>query len=299
MSGLSPSLHASARRPASTTARLALLLLVILPLAACANLRDLGDVLAGSSTPTAALSGMSLDDIGADGLRLLADVRVDNPLATALPLVDIGYTLTSGGARFVDGAAALDGSVPARGSRVVQLPIAVAYQDVLGVLSGVRPGSVVPYEAALTMNVDAPLLGPLSLPLSTTGELPVPTVPKVRVASVDWDELSLSRASGTLRLAVENTNDFPVDVDELSYGVALGGLDVASGRLTSTPSLEPGQSSTIEIPLSLSLSQLGSAALSVLGGDSADFAATGAFDLSTPFGPISMPFDEVGRTTLD
>lgn len=305
MSGLSPSLpHLTARRPASSTARLASSLAAVLVASVttgCASLGDLdlGQVLGASTTPTADLVGVSLADLSADGLQMLADVRVDNPLAAALPLVDIDYTLTSGGRSFVDGAASLDGSIPAGGSQVVQLPIGVAFSDLLDVLSGVKPGAVVPYEAELVMNVDAPLIGPMALPLSTTGELPVPTVPKVSVASVDWSELSFTNIAGTLSLAVENTNDFPIDIENLSYGVALGGVDVASGAVTSAPSLTTGDAKTIDIPISLSVADVGAAALSMFGGKETDFATSGSLDLSTPFGPISLPFAEIGRTLLE
>ena len=127
----------------------------------------------------------------------------------------------------------------------------------------------------------------------------MPTVPKVSVASVDWSELSFTNIAGTLSLAVENTNDFPIDIENLSYGVALGGVDVASGAVTSAPSLTKGDAKTIDIPISLSVADVGAAALSMFGGKETDFATSGSLDLSTPFGPVSLPFAEIGRTLLE
>ncbi len=304
MSGLSPSLLSlPARRPASPTARFASFsaaLAVTLAFTGCAGLEniDLGSVLGASSTPTADIVGLSLSDLSAHGLKLLADVRVDNPLAAALPLINLDYDITSGGKSFLDGSAALDGSVPAGGSKTVQLPLGIAFSDLLDVLSGVKPGAIVPYEANLTMNVDAPLLGPLSLPLSTTGELPVPTVPNVTLDSVDWSDLSFTNIAGTLNFGVENTNDFPIDIDNLSYGLNLAGVDVSQGKVTSAPSLTKGDKKSIQIPIQLSPAKLGSAAMAFLTGDGADYAMSGSLDLSTPFGPVSLPFADIGKTVF-
>lgn len=141
----------------------------------------------GVRKPTASLQGLKFQDISLDSATLLFDVEVDNPYAVALPLVNMDYGLTSNNNPLLSGGADVQSTIPAHGKKVVSLPAQIKYLDLVKAFKDFRPGSTIPYEAAVGLSVDAPALGKLRLPISQKGQLAVPTIPDIQ--KIDWQKL--------------------------------------------------------------------------------------------------------------
>lgn len=282
------------RRTARCLPVLLVAALALLP-AGCAELRRT----LGIDTPSAKVVGMNLKDIGVEAATLVFDVEVTNPLAAPLPLANLDYALASGGQGFLSGKAPLDGTVAAGGARTLQLPVQIRYAELVKALSGVRPGTVVPYEAEVGLSVEPPAGGPLRLPLKKEGQVPVPAPPAVEVREVTWSDLSLEKAAGLVRLAVTNPNQFPVDLSKLAYQLSLGGVEVADTSIARPVHFDAdGGSATVELPLSLSPKQLGMAAWQVLTGKGAGYDLKGTMDVTTPYGPMALPIKRIGETVF-
>lgn len=248
-----------------------------------------------SARPSARLAGLSLQSIGLSSATFRFDVEVTNPYPVALPLVNLDYNLASQAASFLSGKAELQGSVPAMGSKMVSLPAKISYSELLAALKGVKPGQVVPYTAALGLSVDVPAVGALRLPMEKSGELPVPAVPEVKVVSITWSNVSLDKATGVVRLAVINRNEFPLDLSKIDYALSLGGTEVArSGLAAPVKFAASGGSGAVEIPISFSPKNMGLAALKMLTGSSGGYGLSGAMSVNTPFGPMTLPLEAKG-----
>ncbi len=140
--------------------------------------KTLDSLLAGVPKPTASLKDVRFDSLSWDKLALKFDVQVNNPYSLPLPLVNMDYGLTSGASQFLSGKASFqDMTIPANGSQMVTLPAQVNLAEVINFVKGVRPGNVMPYAANLNLSVEAPQLGPITLPMSRKGELKVPSIP--------------------------------------------------------------------------------------------------------------------------
>jgi LEA14-like dessication related protein len=272
----------------------ALALLLCAALVSCQALQDAAQVLIPEEKPTASVVGARLSDLSMDAVTLELDVKVDNPYSVSLPLSALSYVLSSDDRTLLSGNAAPSEPIGASSSDVIPLSLKVPFQDLLATLSGVRPGSVVDWAAAIELTVDAPVIGALTLPLEREGKLPIPAVPEVSLESVRWDELSLTQARATLELGVLNTNTFPIDLDELSFGVSLGGTKVADASAVPLDELASDQTGSLQIPISFSPLSLGSAALALFKGEGAAYGLQGMLSIGTPFGPITTPFDGSG-----
>ncbi len=264
-------------------------------LGGCSVLEDYVEQL-GETSASANITGVSLVDFSLSGATLAFDVEVNNPYAVALPLLDIGWSVGSGGTELMSGNFEPDQALAAASSTTLTLPASFAFADVLSVLSSIKPGSIVPYELDANLSVDAPLVGRLSLPLANEGELPIPTVPDIELKGIAWDELSMSEARATLRLGIGNTNAFPLSLDTMFYDLALGGTSVASTSVAESVDISEGESAVIEIPISFAPADLGFAVFKMLTGDGAAYALAGTLEVGTPFGPLSLPFDRTGNT---
>ncbi len=253
----------------------------------------------GLARPSARLAGVGLDDINLQDATLRFDVEVTNPYSVPLPLANVDYGLASRGKSFLSGEAPLQGTVPAMGKRTVALPARIVFGDLLAALEGVKLGSVVPYKADLGLSVDAPAAGTLRLPMSKEGSLPVPAPPKVAVEQITWDKLTLDSADGIVKLRVVNTNEWAAELAKMAYGLSLGGTEVARSSIARPVSFAAGGGEgVVEIPISLSPRKLGMAAFQVLTGGGAEYKLNGSMDLSTPFGPMSLPISRTGQTEL-
>lgn len=272
--------------------RFALICLLALSTTGCSELNSL---LKDASKPSARIVGANIENLNLEGLALVFDVEVSNPYAVPLPLVNLDYALATGGTKFLSGNADVQGSIPAKGSRTIKVPAGVTFAGLLNTIKGVKPGSVIPYTADLGLAVDAPAVGRLNLPIRKSGELPIPTVPTIELAGVDWKELSLQNAEAVLNIKIGNTNDFPLDLSKLDYGLSLGGSRVAGAAVNKATHFGKGQSNTISIPISIKPIDLGLGALRMFSGDGAKYQLDGLMDVKTPFGAMAMPFNQSGN----
>lgn len=260
-------------------------------LAGCASVME---TLQQVPKPTARVSGVRLGALDFERATLVFDVEVENPLSVAVPLVDVDLDLASGQRSFAQAMVPLSGTVPAGGRRTVECPVEVDLAQTLRTLSGVRPGQVVDYRAELGLGLDVPALGRQRLPLAKEGELPVPALPRVSVDAFRMDRVGLTGVTGTTVLRVGNPNAFAVGLDALDVGLRVAGREVGDLTARSALSLDPDGEGTIELPLSLSTLDLGSALLQVFGGEAADYGLLGEATLATPFGDLTAPVDVSG-----
>jgi LEA14-like dessication related protein len=252
----------------------------------------------GVDKPTARVRGARLTGLSLRSVDLAFDIEVTNPLAVAVPLDRLEYSLAGSGQPILSGAADLEGSVPARGTQLVNLPVRVDCLALVRTGSGFRPGQVVDYSADLTLQVDIPTASPLRIPLRTQGELPIPKAPAVEVSSIGWQELTLSRARGTATLDVTNTNDFLIGLDSFDYALSIGGVQVATGTTPSAQTFEAGASGGLTIPIDVRPIDLGTALFDILRGSRASYGIEGTFRVGTPFGPLDLPFGGSGETPM-
>src|SRR5690242_12362665 len=73
--------------------------------------------------PTAAITGMNVKGVDANGFTMNFDVDIKNPNSVALPLAAADYKLGLAGANVINGKAKPEGSIPPNGSKSVTLPV--------------------------------------------------------------------------------------------------------------------------------------------------------------------------------
>jgi LEA14-like dessication related protein len=126
--------------------------------------------------PTAAVTGMAVQNVNASGFTMNFEVNVTNPNSMSLPLTAADYKLGLSGMNVLQGKAKPEGSIPAGGSKHLTLPVTLTYENLLAAEQAIlKSGGSVPYEldAGLSFNSGTPLLGPLRVPLQYNGTLPL------------------------------------------------------------------------------------------------------------------------------
>jgi LEA14-like dessication related protein len=248
--------------------------------------------------PTARIVGANLHNLSFEKVDLVFDVEVSNPYAVGLPLAGLAYAIGSGEHTIVRGNLKPAGSIPARGSQIIQVPAIVQFAAAVKALGGVRPGSVIPYRADLTLSVNAPALGPVELPLSQSGELPIPAMPQISLASFDIARLSLDQVKANAKIQLRNTNQFAIDLSKVALSLTLGNQEIAQTSFANSTKLAPGNAVTIYVPLTLSARALGTEVFNLLRGNKAAYSLSGSLETGTPYGPLSLPFKASGTAPI-
>ena len=236
-----------------------------------------------------------------DRVSAVFDVEITNPRSVDLSLLGLSYVISSGELQLVQGEFGASATIPANGSNVIQVPARLEYAAVLRTLTSVKPGSVLPYHADINVVVDAPLVGALHLPVRHEGEIPIPAVPDIRLVSFDIGSMTWEEIDAIAKLKVTNTNEFHIDLDRFNFDLTLGKERLASIGLRSTSRLEPGQSTIVEIPISVSLRAFGAGITGIfdmLSGNEAGYGIFGSLEIGTQFGPLSVPFSNSGETFI-
>lgn len=257
----------------------------------CAGLRSL---LTQGTEPTVTLEGVRVDNLNFQEAGLVFDVQVTNPLPVPVPLLDFGYNLTSGEKSFLSGNSKLEGSVPAWGKKTLALPANVKFTDLLATMQGIKPGGIIPYNAALDFGFKAPGLGEKRFPMNIKGEVPVPAPPTVNIDKIDWNEVSMSEASANVFLNIANPNSFPVDVSALDFALSLAGTQVANTGVKSGFKVAEKGAQQVEVPISFSPMKFGFALFNMLKGQDAQYALDGDMKMKTRFGDMDFPIKRQG-----
>ena len=255
----------------------AAVLLVFTLLSGCAALQDVAKV----DKPKASVAGVSVSDLSLQAVTLLVDVEVANPNAFALNTSGFDLDLDIAGSTLANVAQPdRQMSIPAKGSNHVKLPVTLAFSDVYKAVSGAAGKNSVPYGINGNVMLNLPVLGDVSLPLSFEDILPIPKMPDIKLSQVRLVEAGFSGVKLNMEMQVTNPNAFGLSVNSLNYALQAAGKSLGSGAVKSL-NIGQGESQTVSVPLSLSLSELGMSLYKIFTtrGD-VDFALQGKADIA-------------------
>jgi LEA14-like dessication related protein len=256
------------------------------------------DKLLGEQRPEASIVGANLSSIDAESATIVFDVEVNNPYGIELPLLGIDFGLNHQGQEFLNGAMSEQGSIPSNGSKTLPITAKIPFASALQILSELKPGAVVPYEALIGLTFDLPSFGEYRLPLRKSGEFPIPAIPDVSIEDFQWEKLGLTGAIANIAFKFGNTNQFPITLNDLAYSFNLAGRPMFKGSVDEKLDLGAGEDGAFNLRLELKPSDLGMAALNMLRGGEANYGFVGDALLSSQFGDIALPIDNRGKTTM-
>ncbi len=249
--------------------------------------------------PTANIKGVRVASADLKGADLVFDVGVSNPYTVALPISKLDYSLGSKGQVFLSGNADPGEPIPPGETQTVTVPARVTFAELVSAVKGLSPGAKVPYEAGMELSLQLPGGKTLPLPLRYEGELPVPTVPEVSLQRVSWEKLTWNEAAAKLEMRLGNNNQFPVALEEMAVNLALGGQSITSAKIGKGLELNADETTTVEIPITVSPSKLGLAALNSFRSGKTGYKLSGEMKMTVPPNiPFNLPIDSSGEVAL-
>lgn len=253
----------------------------LLLLSGCANLNKglLSDTV---KKPEAAIDSIGINDISSDSIGLVLRLSVANPNNYALALAGYDYDVKFNGMRLVEGSTDKGFRIGAGETDKIEIPLQLAYKDVRKIYDSLTDNNKLDYSADVDLRLDAPILNLFKLKTQKKGSLTIPRLPDISFADIKVKRFSFTEIELALEMAVNNTNNFALKIQDLFYDISVGGKQWASGGLENTLTIGKNQVSQISIPFKMRLSELSSSLLSTLKeGSFSDFAVNGNFLLDS------------------
>ncbi|XP_074576109.1 desiccation protectant protein Lea14 homolog [Curcuma longa] len=126
--------------------------------------------------PDASLAGVSVQSLSRDGVLFHSQVSVSNPFPFPIPVCEIAYTLKSAGREIASGRLPNPESPAASAETMLELPVTVPYDILISLMRDLGRDWDIDYELDVGVTVDLPVVGNFTIPVSTAGEIKLPTL---------------------------------------------------------------------------------------------------------------------------
>ncbi|GMH31314.1 hypothetical protein Nepgr_033157 [Nepenthes gracilis] len=126
--------------------------------------------------PEASIEDVDIKGVSGDGVTYNAKVGVKNPYGHSLPICEISYTLKSAGRVIMSGNMPDPGSLPGNETTMLEVPMKVPHSVIVSLVRDIGADWDIDYELDLGLTIDLPIIGNFTIPLSTKGEIKLPTL---------------------------------------------------------------------------------------------------------------------------
>lgn len=234
--------------------------------------------------PNVAVQNIAVSHVNLDSVGLNLTLNVSNPNSYRLALAGYDYRIRFNDRELVKGSTDQGFSVPANQSSRVVVPFTLGFNQVMQLLDSVGDSNTLRYEVDADMRLDAPVLNLFNIKSHKKGEITIPQLPEVAFGDLKVKNLSFTEASFELEMKVTNPNNFGLDLKDIDYQFSMGGQKWFDGRINQTVKLGEKQTTSVKIPVSVSLMKLGSGALNAIrGGNFTDYALDANFTLDSTY----------------
>jgi LEA14-like dessication related protein len=263
---------------------------VLSTLAGCAGLE--GVLRQGIVAPEVSVLSAAPTTADFEGITVAVDLRVQNPNPLGLRVAGFAWQLDVEGARVASGDAPGGLNLPANGAATSRVTAHLRFADLANLVRQADTKEEVAFRVAGKVRVETPI-GPVEVPWSHAGGLPVPRLPRVALGGIQLGRQTFTETELLVRLRVSNPNGFPLPAASVKLDVELAGERVAQAASRELAAIPAGGSATLEVPVRLSLLGAGRALMQARG-KAISVGAQG----TAGFGWMQLPFSVSGQLPL-
>ncbi len=124
------------------------------------------------------------------------------------------------------------------------------------------------------------------------------TQPTVAIEEIRLTGLSLTGATLTFLVELDNPNGFDVTVTAFTYSVYLNDRPVANGETAELIPIKRRSITPVSLPLKTTFQDLEQGLNSLIGSDTAEYRIEGSLAVRSFFGRLEFPYNRTGRIDL-
>ncbi|XP_010559103.1 PREDICTED: desiccation protectant protein Lea14 homolog [Tarenaya hassleriana] len=132
--------------------------------------------LANIPTPEASVTDVNFKAANRDSVDYVANVAVKNPYPHPIPICQISYILKSNTRAIASGTMPDPGSLKAKDTTMLDVPMKIPYGIAVSLVRDIGADWDIDYQLDLGLTIDLPVVGDITIPLSTKGEIKLPTL---------------------------------------------------------------------------------------------------------------------------
>ncbi|XP_071700894.1 desiccation protectant protein Lea14 homolog [Rutidosis leptorrhynchoides] len=126
--------------------------------------------------PEATVTDVDLKGVNLSSVTYNAKVNVSNPYSTPIPIGEIRYVLKSSGSEIASSTIPDPGSLKGSGDTMLDVEIKVPHSVLISLAKDIAVDWDIDYELLVYLVVDIPLIGDISIPVSSKGEIKLPSL---------------------------------------------------------------------------------------------------------------------------
>lgn len=247
--------------------------------------------------PQIGVDRVEIRSVALTGAELVVHVKINNPNSVGATLNRLEYTLDVDGERLVRGQKEDKTTIAANELSIVALPLSVSYAGMRSGIAGALTKKALPFSFTGKVVIDSPV-GDLSFDIAEKGEIPVPDRPRFELTKIALAELGVTSATLMLHIKVTNNHDFELDIRRFRYEFSLQDNLVSASDVTVERLVGQDKSMAVVLPVTLKLLGLKKGVVDMLRSGQLRYAMKFHLDLNTRFGPVTVPYEKDGLTSL-
>jgi len=252
--------------------------------------------------PKVSFRTVDLANINFQGVDLIARLDVENPNGFDIPFPEIDWELFINSASFVKGILNEGTSLKSRGTVTVDVPLSLTYTGLYDTFTSLLNTAEAGYKVALGVRFPLPVLDQKTYRLDFSGIIPMLQVPKLSFEGITVKNLGLQSFTFAANWAIENKNNFPLDIGEFVYNLTVNDASWAQGAIRNAPQIKANATTFIPLELSITSLPLITQIVDIVNrGTGVNFKSQGSMSLlggSMGLDKFDLPFDLSGVTRL-
>lgn len=247
--------------------------------------------------PQVGVERVELKSIALTGAELIVHVKINNPNSIGATLNYLEYTFDVDGERLIRGQKNDKIAVAAKNLSVFTLPLTVNYAGLKAGISGALSKKSLPFNFIGKVVLDTPV-GDLAFDLAEKGEIPVPDRPRFELTKIALAEFGVSSATLMLHAKITNNHDFELEIRSFRYEFSLQDNLISASEIAVERTVGHDKSMALAIPITVKLLNLKRGIVDMLKSGRLQYAFKLNLDLNTKFGPVTLPYEKDGLTSL-
>jgi LEA14-like dessication related protein len=227
--------------------------------------------------PQVAFSRVAVDELSFSGLTARFIFTVENPNTVGIDLAKLDYSLVLDGRPFANGSTEAGLHVPPSKTGELTVPLTLSFGQMVDGLTAVFKRDSIAYAMKTQLSF-ATSVGPLVVPVESTGTLPVPHLPRFSIGQVELGQAGPTGTTLEVSLAIANPNDLEIPIGGLTWRISVEDTPIANGRLGALQ-LVPHRTAIAHLQASIDFVSVGLAVAAALSAHSARIVLDGSVEL--------------------
>lgn len=136
----------------------------------------LAEKVANIPMPEPTVTDVDLKHVSRECVEYNAKVSVKNPYGHSIPICEIIYSLKSAGREIASGKIPDPGSLKASDATMLDVPVKTPYSILVSLARDIGRDWDIDYQLDIGLVIDLPVIGNITIPVSTKGEIKLPTL---------------------------------------------------------------------------------------------------------------------------